>query len=136
MPPEALEVRAWLEKAQRDRRTADAALQLQPPITDIAGFHAQQAAEKTLKAYLVWRQTEFERIHDLEILVDSCAAHDHAFADLRDQVRGLTAFAVRYRYPGPADPTLEQASTALQVADTVWKFVTGRLPEPITRGLA
>ncbi len=129
MPPEEAEVRAWLEKARRDRRTAEAALQQEPPITDTAGFHAQQAAEKTLKAYLVWRSIEFERIHDLAALVDCCADADPDFATLRDKAGRLTPYAVRYRYPGPTDPSVEQIRAA--VADEVWGFVITRMPPHI-----
>ena len=46
----------------------EVALAQVPPITDTAGFHAQQAVEKTFKAYLVWRGCEFEKIHDLRTL--------------------------------------------------------------------
>ena len=59
MPPEAAEVRQWLRKAVNDQRAARAALDQDPPITDVAAFHCQQAAEKLLKAYLVWRGQAF-----------------------------------------------------------------------------
>ena len=52
MPPEEAEIQRWLEKAEHDRRAADALLDQDPPITDAAGFHCQQAVEKLLKAYL------------------------------------------------------------------------------------
>lgn len=128
MPPEAAEVRAWLQKADRDRRTAEAALVQDPPITDTAAFHCQQAAEKLLKAYLVWRVTEFERTHDLRALVLACADLDGDFDGLLDRVAPLTAFAVRFRYPGRADPTVEQVKQALEVVEEVWDFVLARLP--------
>ncbi len=54
MSPETAEVKRWLEKADHDRRAAPLALAGEPPITDVAAFHCQQAVEKLLKAYLVW----------------------------------------------------------------------------------
>ncbi len=39
----------------------------------LACFHAQQAAEKALKATLVWAGTPVPRTHDLVALVDSRA---------------------------------------------------------------
>jgi len=107
MPPELAEIRRWVVKAQRDRLMAEAGLAQTPPITDAAAFHCQQAVEKLLKAYLVFREDEFEKIHDLEPLADRCAQHDPSFAPLGTRVDALTPFAVRFRYPGPADPTVD-----------------------------
>ena len=131
MPPELREVQAWIEKADRDRRTAEAALAEHPPITDTAAFHAQQAAEKLLKAHLVFRELEFERIHDLEALAEHCAQCDATFLELKPKVAPLTAYAVRFRYPGPADPSVEEVRAALEVVDTVRQFVLDRLPAEV-----
>ena len=128
MPPELQEVRRWLEKAEHDRIGAAAALEYDPPVTDIAAFHCQQAIKKALKAYLVWRELDFEKVHDLERLIDDCARHDTAFAPLKPRVAPLSAYAVRFRYPGPADPPLTDVRAALETAQAVLEFVNGRLP--------
>jgi HEPN domain-containing protein len=54
MPPELGEVRRWMDKARRDWKMAKAGLVQDPPVTDGAAFHCQQAVEKMLKAYLVY----------------------------------------------------------------------------------
>jgi len=131
MPPELADVRAWLEKADRDLRTAGAALRQRPPITDTAAFHVQQAIEKLLKAYLVSRALAFERIHDLEMLLDHCARADAAFAALKPRVAPLTAYAVRFRYPGPADPPVKSVRAALAVVREVREFVLARVPPEV-----
>ena len=84
-----------------------------------------------MKAYLVWREQEFEKIHDLRALTLLCAQHDPRFQYLRDQVAPLTAYAVRYRYPGPADPTVEQFESAITIVDHVWELVLGLLPPEV-----
>jgi len=38
-------------------------------VTDAVCFHCQQAVEKLLKAYLISKNVEFGRIHDLETLL-------------------------------------------------------------------
>ncbi len=131
MPPELAEVRRWLVKADHDRCAVEDALGRNPAITDVGAFHCQQAVEKVLKAYLVWRKQEFEKIHDLEELIDQCAPHDPGFSGFRDRVAPLTAYAVRFRYPGPADPTVEQVQSALAVVNEVWDFILGRLPPEV-----
>jgi HEPN domain-containing protein len=131
MPPELAEVRRWLEKAENDWRTVHATLEQEPPISDAASFHVQQCIEKTLKAYLVWREQEFEKTHDLRALVELCADSDAAFLDLRAGVQPITAYAVRFRYPVAEDPTLEEVRGALVVVETVRRFVAERLPPEV-----
>jgi len=49
---------SWLKKGERDLRVAMRELAQKEPFTDIVCFHAQQAAEKYLKGYLVWLDIE------------------------------------------------------------------------------
>jgi HEPN domain-containing protein len=132
MPPEFREVMRWVEKADHDQAGAEAAIERTPPVTDVAAFHCQQAVEKLLKAYLVYCEEPFEKTHDLVELTAICAQRDVEFETLKDQVRPLTPYAVRFRYPGPADPSVEEVKEALQVVAEVRKFVAGRLlPEVV-----
>jgi HEPN domain-containing protein len=131
MPPELREVRRWLEKAGHDWRTAEAVVAHDPPITDTAAFHCQQAFEKLLKAYLVQARDPFEKIHDLEQLLDQCAGHDAAFGEFRQHALDMNAYAVRFRYPGPADPSVEEVQDALRAVAEVWRFVIARLPPEV-----
>ncbi len=128
MPPDPVEIRQWLEKADHDRLAAETLLAHEPPLTDVAAFHCQQAVEKLLKAYLVYRSIPFEKTHDLRLLALLCCDQEPAFEPLRERVAGLTAYAVRFRYPGPTDPTIEQVQTAirivLEVRDLVMRLVS------------
>lgn len=132
MPPELADVREWLRKADHDRQAAELMSAAIPALTDTAAFHCQQAVEKLLKAYLVWREHEFEKIHDLEELASLCAQSDGEFQVLIFRIVPLTAYAVRYRYPGPNDPTVEEVGEALGIVHEVRAFVLDRLP-PETR---
>src|SRR5690348_5916454 len=123
MPPDALELRRWLAKARNDQRAAEALAEQRPPITDVAAFHCQQAVEKLLKAYLYSRGVDFERTHDLRALALLCADHDSTFDSILNEVAALTPFAVRFRYPGPADPSEQQVHEALLVVARVLRFV-------------
>jgi HEPN domain-containing protein len=135
MPPELAELRRWLEKADHDLRTAEAALALPKPVTDTAAFHCQQAVEKLLKAFLCWTEREFEKIHDLRALALECATVDDEFQSWVDRVAPLTTYAVRFRYPGPHDPTLHEVRSALAMAQAARGFVLGRLPPEAGEGL-
>jgi HEPN domain-containing protein len=70
-------VRAWCEKGRRDFITAQNALHdTREMFPDIVCFHARQAAEKYLKAYLVFLKEEFPKTHALEDLVLIASSHD------------------------------------------------------------
>jgi len=63
-----IEVRRWLQYAQEDMTAAEAMLE-QPGIAPRhACWLAQQAAEKSIKAVLVFLQIDFPRRHDLDAL--------------------------------------------------------------------
>jgi len=128
MPPELTEIRRWLNKAWHDKSAATRLFGPDCVELDVVAFHCQQAVEKTLKAYLVSRNIEFEKVHDLGYLLDYCAAEDGDFESLRESVEPLTLFAVIFRYPGPADPSRQDVESALEVVEDVWEFVNGRLP--------
>ena len=97
-----------------------------------AAFHCQQAAEKTLKAFLISRSVPFERVHSLVYLVDLCKVQDPAFASLRETTESLAPYAVEIRYPGDApDISLDEARKAVADAEEVWMFVLARLPSAL-----
>jgi HEPN domain-containing protein len=128
MPPDAAQLRNWLLKARNDWSAARKLLRGPEPETDVVGFHCQQAVEKLLKAFLLSRSVEFEKIHDLRRLIDQCAALDPEFNSLREDVRPLTAYAVASRYPGLPSLVFDEAQQALVVVRKIWAFAATRLP--------
>ncbi len=71
-------------------------------------FHAQQAAEKAIKALLILHGVQFPYIHDLAKLLTLL---EKATGDLTDSIRQaerLTRFAVETRYPGTGSPVSEK----------------------------
>ena len=109
---------AWVARAEEDFALARSALRRKHPLTYGATFHAQQCAEKYLKALLMARGQAFPRTHDLAALSDLCQQHAIRIAAEQDALERLAAYAVQVRYPG-ADPTPEEAREALQIAQAV-----------------
>jgi HEPN domain-containing protein len=66
----------WLHRSQQDLQSASHVLGASPPLTATAVFHAQQAAEKPLKALLAAYDQPLARTHDLPRLVKQCQALD------------------------------------------------------------
>lgn len=118
----------WLELARDDLLSARTILAYQDRAFRVAGFHAQQAAEKALKSLYVVSNREVPRIHDLVAL----------HAALRKRVQGvddakldeLTPWAIVGRYAADlpeADHAL--ATTLVEIAEGVLEAVTERLSE-------
>jgi HEPN domain-containing protein len=127
----SLVTREWLVKAQHDLVAGERAAE-DPPIADVACFHAQQAAEKALKGYLAWCDIPLQRTHDLARLLTQARDVDEAFGSLESAADLLSPYATDPRYPGQEnEPEAEDAIEALAEARRVLEFVLVRLPSDI-----
>lgn len=118
---EANDPRAWVDKAEEDFELARVALRRKIPLTTGACFHAQQCAEKYMKALLVFKGADFPKTHDLLMLNNLCA-NVGIFLEVDSKLLNtLSDYAVRMRYPG-AVPTTEDAKEALEIAKSVRSF--------------
>ena len=70
------------------------------PNYDGVCFHAQQCAEKYLKARLQESHIAFSKTHDLSLLLNMCQAVEPLWGVLAGSADVLKEFAVRWRYPG------------------------------------
>jgi HEPN domain-containing protein len=86
----------WLRYAEDDLRAAKTLLAVGPPW--IVCYHAQQAAEKGLKALLVRDEIQFPFTHDLRHLQKLLPSHLKSKA--LGQLSDLVDWAVNERYPG------------------------------------
>jgi HEPN domain-containing protein len=88
----------FLRKADQDMVVLEKWRQ-DPDIADeILGFHAQQAAEKILKAVLAYEGIEFPFTHRLTDLIDLGKEYGIVLPDRLEDIRFLTPFAVEFRY--------------------------------------
>src|SRR5262249_25944565 len=74
-PSPQLAARRWLERAERDLAVARLTLTAAPPLLEMSAYHAQQAAEKALKGFLVRHGQAAPKVHDLVPLLAACQAH-------------------------------------------------------------
>ena len=119
-------VKGWLLKAKSDIANAEMCLASNQAL-DTACFHAQQAAERSLKAYLIANDLDFPFIHNLEKLLELCAQNDETFLTLKLLCQELTPYAVGLRYDNEFWPSAETAQEALNAALTIKGFVDERL---------
>jgi HEPN domain-containing protein len=98
------------------------------PIYWTASFHAQQAAEKALKALLTHHQIEFMKTHSIGELLQLAELGAPGVSTDLDAARELTRYAVSDRYPGPEAPvTQASAREHLALAQTVLDAVNVQL---------
>jgi HEPN domain-containing protein len=130
-PPEGVKrdfVAHWVRSANGDLAAARQLFSGGPEIIRGAVFHAQQAAEKFLKAVLVWHQVEFPKTHDIGRLADLLETVDAGLAARVREASALTPYAVEARYPSDLpEPTLDEAREALAIAARVRDAVLRQL---------
>ena len=124
------ELLSWVARAEEDLALARSALRRKRPLTYGATFHAQQCAEKYLKALLTWRQIEFPKTHAIEFLLDLLKQTDAEIADSLQDAAALTPYGVDVRYPGDQpEPNLENTRNAVELARRVKELISNRLME-------
>jgi len=125
-------VREWVAIAEDDLWMVTAALAAKPPIIYPALFHAQQCAEKYLKALLVWQDVRFPRTHDLKVLLEFCLPFDPDLIALQPACFRLSEYGVEPRYPMPGpDIDLDQAREAAADAEAVREAIRALMPEAL-----
>ncbi len=117
----------WIDKAEEDRRVCERELRVTRRAGfDAVSFHAQQCAEKYLKAVLQESGIPFPKTHDLEELVELLLPKFRQFATYRVAAKELARLAVEVRYPGNW-ATRADAETALQTAQQIRKLARAEL---------
>jgi HEPN domain-containing protein len=107
--------REWIQKAEGDFATASREIRVRKsPNYDAVCFHAQQCAEKYLKAILQEAEISFGKTHHLIALLELVLALDPSWELLRSQLQSLNAYSVSIRYPGEAaDKVMAQETLRL-----------------------
>jgi len=119
-PPE--DPREWLNRAQSNLGLAR--VKGNDIYLEDLCFHAQQAAEKAIKALLIKRGIEFPYVHDVAELLTLLEQKGIDLPERVKQGEKLTRFAVFTRYPGIASPvSQEEYEEALNLADEIVHWV-------------
>lgn len=119
-PPDSPE--AWIDRARsnliRSRQTFPGVY-----LEDLC-FDAQQAAEKALKALLVYHDAPFPITHDVGKLLALIQKKRVSIPEKIEDASILTEYAVETRYPGVIEPvTSEEHERAVAIAERVVEWV-------------
>lgn len=110
----------WMQFAESDLRLARLAVQDQSIRPEQVCFHAQQAAEKAIKAILRSLHADFPLTHDIELLLRLAGEAGIGVPEDIRAARRLTPYAVETRYPGfQSEISDAEVQEALETAERV-----------------
>jgi HEPN domain-containing protein len=117
----------WLYRAKEDIAVIDSLFITDPAFySSTICFHAQQATEKFLKAFLVYHNVDFPRTHDVDFLLIECKKIDSKDFDI--DLGSLADFGVNIRYPDDFYiPDKEETILYRDIAHTIKKIVEKKI---------
>jgi HEPN domain-containing protein len=120
-------VRLLLHKAGQDEAVL-AELLHNPKFDDeTVGFHAQQAVEKLLKAWLAHLGVDYPKVHNLESLLDLLEASGQRLPVALADLEHLTPFATVWRYEDLPLSTSFDRDAALELVRKIRAFVEAQI---------
>ena len=121
-------LKGWLQKANSDIKVIQNEFSLpeEKIVTDAVCFHAQQAVEKFLKSFLISKNTEFSKSHNINLLLSKCILLDIEFNIL--ELGNLNYYSVDVRYGEEFYlPSIKEAKESFEIATKVKEFVLNKL---------
>jgi HEPN domain-containing protein len=122
----------WLLKAENDLNAAKVLYEAN--YLDVAIYHTQQCAEKSLKGFLALCKHPLVKTHDLTSLVALSKQFDPKFSKIGSAAEKLTPFGIAFRYPEfEIYPKKNVVLQAIQDAEEILKFVKDRVEKYIPK---
>lgn len=119
-------VKEWLRLAKGDLDLASIGFE-SGILPELLCFHAQQCAEKSLKAYLVSLKIAFPKTHNIAILTELIPGYDKLPIEIRSSAI-LTDYAVTTRYPGIYEEISEEEyKHSLKISGAVYQWVKEKI---------
>jgi len=117
-------VQEWLKKAEQDLRASKVLEKADQKDIEVIAFHCQQSVEKFIKAVLVYKQIEFSKTHDIELIRTLLKPSAPELAGQLSIADWLSPKAVEYRYPGLyTEISPEEAGQLMSCVEEVRRIV-------------
>ena len=117
-------VAEWMKYSRTDAEVARQLYEtMHPRPLEIICYHAQQSAEKSLKAFLVQNNITPPKIHDLNNLLELCKNIDDEFTQLAASCAKLNNYSSMPRYPFEIEIFEADAETAINKAFEMHEWV-------------
>ncbi len=127
-------IQGWLKKAENDLVAAGVTLNSKLDDHFISAFHAQQAVEKYLKTFLIWRQVPYPKTHEIKKLLSLFPPQDAELVNELSEADWLSPFGVEFRYPGEEVADFETAKRAVEQAKKAQIAIMERLKDYLEKG--
>ncbi len=126
LPPD--DPREWLNRARSNLARAKAGTDIPGVYLEDLCFDAQQAAEKAIKAVLIYSNVPYPYVHDLAQLLSLVERSGETVPEAIWEADQLTPYAITLRYPGLEEPIgREQYEEAVATAEAVVRWAEERL---------
>lgn len=121
---DSLRHKDWLEKAKMDIKSAEV-LKEHDCGNDVVAFHCQQAIEKSLKAFLIFRKNGVVEGHSLIFLCKEVIKYDSIFKKYIKDCAFVNQYYIETRYPSdtPLIVTNEEAEECINIARSIFQDV-------------
>jgi HEPN domain-containing protein len=120
------ETKEWYDKATMDLGVAKHLLETYyPKPIEIICYHCQQAAEKAIKALIIFYGAEggIPKLHDLSFLLNQIKNKVDIEEKYYDYADTLSPYGVAVRYPNELFLEERHAKEAVQLADEILQWV-------------
>ena len=125
-------IKEWIYEANNDLGLAEFVIENDGKYYDLVCFHCQQAAEKFLKAYIIYLNLYYKKIHNLKYLLNVIKKKREIPAKFFAKAEMLSAYAIDSRYPDHwHDPSLKETKKCIKAAKDFKKFIFNEIKENI-----
>jgi len=112
--------------AEMDIKTVDSLLTKpkypEDQMYSIICFHATQAVEKFLKGYIINNGKTVEKIHDLDVLLESAMETNNSFEKIKSDCMLLNTFAPKIKYSSRRIITKQDMEKIIKSLENVCNF--------------
>ncbi len=114
----------WLYHAFQDKISAETLISDERLYGQVI-FHCQQAIEKSLKAYLIYKTRKFHDGHNITWLCKQAALLDREFSDWITKFSSMNRYYIETRYPAdiPTEITYDDAKKILDETQELTSFI-------------
>ena len=123
------EIRGWVRAAQDDFNATQFLLDEDPVRSEVVCFHAEQAAEKMLKAYLVMHRVPVPPVQDCQALLQLCATFDPDISVLEEDAARLGGYQEFDQGWGIVEITQEELESVLSSSEKILDYLEPKLQD-------
>lgn len=126
MRNDSLSAKDWLEKACEDIKVAEYLCNTSEFYADVC-FHAQQSAEKSLKAFLIYHREVSRKVHLLKVLPQDCIKYDSTLENIVGHLEFLDKLYIPTRYPFKVEFNQEKVKKSIEFAKTILETIKSKI---------